>query len=107
MEDRSAESLLARWALAAKATQGRWETIDTEEEPDPEYRKVVMATREDDHSIHSFEIIQLSTFGKVDDINFIAANSPQAVMADIDEILRLRDEVKYLQGRMSALTGSL
>ncbi len=102
--DRSTESLLARRALAEKATPGPW-----------------YADRNGYRVITQYTPLKDRTFGYgcgnefICDLNdgeyheyhddkeqintaaHIAANSPDVVMADIDEIQRLRAEVNYWQ----------
>ena len=89
--DRTTESLLARRALAEKATPGPW--------------KKGIALRQgygvdaiwdcNDTLVADTEFSESPR--EESDIAHIAANSPDVVMADIDEILRLRAQVKRLE----------
>lgn len=79
---RTTEALLARRALAEKATPGPWE-VDKSEITSAVYVETdwghLICESDDEDAAH------------------IAANSPDVVMADIDEILRLRAEVERLE----------
>lgn len=97
MTNRTNEALLARRALAEKATDGPWEQIKEDYVFGPDDWGYIMAKREDDHSIHCYEIAKVNAYGRRDDAAFIAANSPDVVKEDIDEILRLRAENKWLE----------
>lgn len=98
MNSRSTEALLIRRALAEKATDGPWEQIKEDYVFGPDDWRYIMAKREDDHSIHCYEVAKINAYGRRDDAAFIAANSPDVVKEDIDEILRLRKEVAQLRG---------
>lgn len=78
--DRTTESLLARRALAEKATPGPW-------------------IRERGFLVYgpwrSRPVSGEEGILNPADASHIAANSPDVVMADIDEILRLRAEVEF------------
>ena len=80
--DRTTEALLARRALASKATPGPWE-VDKSEITSAVYVETdwghLICESDDEDAAH------------------IAANSPDVVMADIDEILRLRTENEKLR----------
>lgn len=80
--NRTTESLLARRALAEKATPGPWE-VDKSEITSAVYVETdwghLICESDDEDAAH------------------IAANSPDVVMADIDEILRLRTENEKLR----------
>lgn len=81
MTDRTTEALLARRELAEKATPGPWmpgTALDTG------------TVREGDGYI--LVDCRLTTSDGIANAAHIAANSPDVVMADIDEILRLREE---------------
>lgn len=89
--DRTTESLLARRALAEKATPGPW--------------KKGIALRQG-YGVDAIwdcndTLVADSEFSESpreeSNIAHIAANSPDVVMADIDEILRLRAEVERLE----------
>ena len=75
-------SLLARRELAEKATPGPWE-VDKSEITSAVYVETdwghLICESDDEDAAH------------------IAANSPDVVMADIDEILRLRAQVERLE----------
>lgn len=89
--NRTTESLLARRELAKKATPGPWET---------DYRKAYVFTPPPEQiMIAEMRGIGdgLDTVQRQANAAHIAANSPDVVMADIDEILRLRAEVKRLE----------
>lgn len=89
--DRTIESLLARRALAEKATKGDW--------------YMFRLSYPSDHfnirsSFSAANVEQICRCNAPTDANhanalYIAANSPDVVMADIDEILRLRAEVEF------------
>lgn len=81
--DRTTESLLSRRALAEKATPGPWE-VDKSEITSAVYVETSWGHLICDSSDHG-------------DAAHIAANSPDVVMADIDEILRLRAQVERLE----------
>lgn len=87
MNDRTSESLLARRALAKKATPEKWNLLQTFAE-DENY--VGPQTWGD-----MGKAVCICRYAK--DAQYIAANSPDVVMADIDEILRLREEIKRLE----------
>lgn len=91
--ERTIESLLARRALAEKATKGDW--------------YMVRLTHPSDHfnvraSFSAANVEQICRCNAPTDANkanaaHIATNSPDVVMADIDEILRLRAQVERLE----------
>lgn len=80
-DSRTTEALLARRALAEKATPGPW--------------------REKGEEVYSLDFdgkyYPLGDSMIEEDAAHIAANSPDVVMADIDEILRLRAQVERLE----------
>lgn len=91
MTDRTIESLLSRRALAEKATPGPWEA---------DYRGCYIFTPRPE------EIMVAEMRGTGDGLSreqqsrnaaYISANSPDVVMDDINEILRLRDDVERLE----------
>lgn len=86
--DRSIESLLARRALAEKATPGRWDVIENLENQTQCSVRIISPKH---HIVLRDDWI---TFA---DALFIVRHSPDVVMADIDEILRLREEVDRLE----------
>lgn len=106
------EALLARRALAEKATPGPWEkdgscvytTWSREEYPE----------RGDYVDVPGFAEIRVAeTANCIEDEEIkanaahIAANSPDVVMQDIDEIIRLRAEVEALKKRAAWLAEKL
>ena len=99
INNRTAEALLARRALAEKATPGPWEKDDIDNvfrkptKTSEEYQAVVLLGQQ--------EGIYHPTKANA---AHIAANSPDVVMADIDEILRLRAEVERLEKEADWLT---
>ncbi|PWL63848.1 MAG: hypothetical protein DBY37_03220 [Desulfovibrionaceae bacterium] len=113
--NRTTESLLARRALAEKATPGPWANNDNVERlfgRKPHDWWVVYA---DFCGIKGAQILQCSMYGATEaeqiesrkkekmcdpgisgcNAAHIAANDPSTVIADIDEILRLRAEVEF------------
>ncbi|WP_304736538.1 hypothetical protein [uncultured Desulfovibrio sp.] len=96
--DRTTETLLSRRALAEKATPGPWKLeinfytyspyVMAKEKATDNYNTAIawLCPRDPDMALER-EI----------DAAHIAANSPEVVMADIDEILRLRAENKKLK----------
>lgn len=90
--DRTTESLLFRRALAEKATPGPWKSV---------YDYCVLPNIYDDRPANVL-IADCSCEHDHDkktkaNALYIAANSPDVVMADIDEILRLREQVERLE----------
>lgn len=92
MTDRTTESLLARRELASKATPGPWKSVydycvlPNIYEDRPANVLIADCSREHDHDKKT----------KANAL-YIAANSPDVVMDDIDEILRLRAQVERLE----------
>lgn len=88
--NRTTEALLARRALAEKATPGPWKSVydycvlPNIYDDRPANVLIADCSREHDHDKKT----------KANAL-YIAANSPDVVMADIDEILRLRAEVEF------------
>lgn len=82
--NRTTESLLARRALAEEATPGPWES--------DHFSSVA-------HSLYVESNIGIFVCDSIEDRDaaFITANSPDVVMDDIDEILRLRAQVERLE----------
>ena len=107
MTDRSPEALLARRALAEKATPGKW---ILKKDPigsfDDDVTFVTTKRRKRDSTV---EIAKLECTYPYDNAPnafnleqrangaHIVASDPSTVMADIDEILRLRAEVERLE----------
>ena len=84
--DLSTEALLVRREIAEKATPGPWEKADTESG----FINISMYCVIGDGVRPAF-------VASPNDAAHIAANSPDVVQADIDEILRLRAEVERLE----------
>lgn len=90
--NRTTESLLFRRALAEKATPGPWKSVydycvlPNIYDDRPANVLIADCSREHDHDKKT----------KANAL-YIAANSPDVVMADIDEILRLREQVERLE----------
>lgn len=90
--DRTTEALLARRALAEKATPGPWESVydycvlPNIYDDRPANVLIADCSREHDHDKKTKA-----------NASYIAANSPDVVMDDIDEILRLRAQVERLE----------
>ena len=90
--DRTTEALLARRALAEKATPGPWKSVydycvlPNIYDDRPANVLIADCSREHDHDKKT----------KANAL-YIAANSPDVVMDDIDEILRLRAQVERLE----------
>lgn len=82
-DNRTTESLLSRRALAEKATPGPWE-VDKSEITSAVYVETSWGHLICDSSDHG-------------DAAHIAVSDPATVMADIDEILRLREQVERLE----------
>lgn len=92
--DRTTESLLARRALAEKATPGPWGQVIAGLERvviDSKGTVVCTVCLDEDFSDKETERQVLAN------LYYIAVNSPAIVMADIDEILRLRAQVERLE----------
>lgn len=90
-DDHTNEALLERRALAEKVCEGPWEKYCA---------KDIMAVRHtkigNEEHIERFPIAQIVYSGGEAEAAHIAANSPDVVMADIDEIIRLRAENTWL-----------
>lgn len=106
MTDRTTEALLARRALAEKATPGPWKpTIYFDASPYVE--------APGDKNVLGNSIAWLCprdpemSCQRPRDAAHIAANSPDVVMADINEILRLRAEVERLEREADWLANEL
>lgn len=82
-DNRTTESLLSRRELAEKATPGPWE-VDKSEITSAVYVETSWGHLICDSSDHG-------------DAAHIAVSDPATVMADIDEILRLRAQVERLE----------
>ena len=93
--NRTTESLLARRALAEKATPGRWDVIENLENQTQCSVRIISPKH---HIVLRDDWI---TFA---DALFIVRHSPDVVMADIDEILRLRAQVERLEKEADWLT---
>lgn len=99
--DRTTEALLARRELASKATPGPWgQVIAGLERVVIDSKGTVICTvcLDEDFSDKETERQVLAN------LYYIAVNSPAIVMADIDEILRLREQVERLEKEADWLT---
>lgn len=99
--DRTTESLLARRALASKATPGPWKKVIAGLERvviDSKGTVICTVCLDEDFSDKETERQVLAN------LYYIAVNSPAIVMADIDEILRLREQVERLEKEADWLT---
>lgn len=85
--DRTTESLLARRALAEKATPEKWNLLQIFAEDENYVGPETWADMG--------KAVCICRYAK--DAQYIAANSPDVAMADIDEILRLRAQVERLE----------
>ena len=89
-DSRTTESLLSRRALAEKATPGPWKSVydycvlPNIYDDRPANVLIADCSREHDHDKKT----------KANAL-YIAANSPDVVMADIDEIVRLRKALAF------------
>lgn len=92
--DRSTEALLARRALAEQATPGEWHAVTSRHNTAP-FIEAKMGGWIFGEGFDGEKDVYVRPSDE--DIMHIAANSPDVVMADIDEILRLRAEVKKTQ----------
>lgn len=93
--DRTTESLLTRRALAEKATPGEWITTGINSVHGSYCNRLIYP----DENPH-FLIASMSSTNNpkcAEDAAYIAASDPATVMADIDEILRLRADVERLE----------
>lgn len=93
--DRTTEALLARRALAEKATRGEWITTGINSVHGA-YRNRLIYPDENPHVLIA-SMNNTSNSKCAEDADHIAANSPDVVMTDINEILRLRAEVERLE----------
>lgn len=97
-DDRSDAALRERLGIAEKATQGPWksdEVVTRKKDFEPSY--VV----KDKDGFTIVDVIPVSAYQA--NAAHIAANSPDVVRADIEEILRLRAEVKRLEDMLAHL----
>ncbi|WP_165175858.1 hypothetical protein [Desulfovibrio sp. ZJ369] len=93
--DRTTEALLARRALAENATPGKWITTGINSVNGGYCNRLIYP----DENSH-FLVVSMSSISNpkcAEDADHISANSPDVVMADIDEILRLRTELARLE----------
>lgn len=91
-DDRSEASLRERLGIAEKATNGPWQTdevVTRKKDFEPSY--VV----KDKDGFTIVDVLSVSAYQAT--AAHIAANSPDVVQADIEEILRLRKEVARLE----------
>lgn len=104
-DNRTTESLLARRALAEKATRGEWITTGINSVHGG-YRNRLIYPNEDPHVL--IASMNNTTNSKcAEDADHIAANSPDVVMADIDEILHLRARTARLRRFIGMLYKSM
>lgn len=99
--DRSDAALHERLVIAEKAAQGPWksdEVVTRKKDFEPSY--VV----KDKDGFTIVDVIPVSAYQA--NAAHIAASSPDVVRADIEEILRLRGEVKRLRDENEALKNS-
>ena len=103
MNDRSNEALLARRAIAERATPGPWmQVIRPSELGDGSFFDCVkigggdfptaLYYPDEDGYVGDTQVQDMKDANSA----HISANSPEVIMADIDEILRLRAEVERL-----------
>lgn len=85
--NRTTEALLARRELAEKATPEKWNLLQIFAEDENYVGPETWADMG--------KAVCICRYAK--DAQYIAANSPDVVMADIDEILRLRAQVERLE----------
>lgn len=95
--DRTTEALLARRALAEKATPEKWNLLQIFAEDENYVGPETWADMG--------KAVCICRYAK--DAQYIAANSPDVVMADIDEILRLRAQVERLEKEADWLAKNL
>lgn len=86
--NRTNKDLLARRALAEKVTPGRWDVVENLEDQTQCSVRIVSSKH---HIVLHDDWITFT------DALFIVRHSPDVVMADIDEILRLRAQVERLE----------
>ncbi len=86
-DNRTTEALLARRELAEKATPEKWNLLQIFAEDENYVGPETWADMG--------KAVCICRYAK--DAQYIAANSPDVVMADIDEILRLRAQVERLE----------
>lgn len=86
--DRTTDALLARRALAEKATPGRWDVIENFEDQTQCSVRIISPKH---------HIVLRDAWITFTDALFIVRHSPEVVMADIDEILHLREKVERLE----------
>ena len=93
--NRTTESLLARRALAEKATPGEWITTGINSVHGGYRNRLIYPDEHPDFLIASMN--NVANPKCTEDAAHIAANSPDVVMSNIDEILRLRKKVEQLE----------
>lgn len=86
--DRTTDALLSRRALAEKATPGRWDVIENFEDQTQCSVRIISPKH---------HIVLRDAWITFTDALFIVRHSPEVVMADIDEILHLREKVERLE----------
>lgn len=87
-DNRTTETLLARRALAEKATRGEWDVVENLEDQTQCSVRIISPKH---------HIVLRDDWITFTDALFIVRHSPDVVMTDIDEILRLRAEVARLE----------
>lgn len=95
MNARTTESLLARRALAEKATPGEWITTGINSVHGGYRNRLIYPDENPDVLIASMN--NTSNSKCAEDADHIVASNPSTVMDDIDEILRLREKVERLE----------
>lgn len=84
-------------AKAEAATPGPWVTGPEECED----QRQIFAQREDDHSIHDWQIAETKYAGTATDPAYIAAVSPDVLLALIARVERLEREANWLARKMA------
>lgn len=100
--DRSEAVLRERLGIAEKAAQGPWksdEVVTRKKDFEPSY--VV----KDKDGFTIVDVLPVSAYQA--NAAHIAANSPDVVRADIEEILRLRDDNERLREKISYISNEL
>ena len=108
--DRSDAALRERLVIARKATNGPWKIF----RECGEYRRIGIATKETLDDFDAKELVIVVDYDDYssgvimeDDAAHIAANSPDVVKADIEEILSLRAEDECLNKEADWLAKTL
>lgn len=93
--DLSTEALLARRALAEKATPGKWKITGVSAVNGCYCHRLIYSDENPHHMITFMH--NMSNCKCAEDAAHIAANSPDVVIASINEILNLRAQVVRLE----------